>query len=147
MNTSRRWPVTALITVLLSVLIVALATAATLPASRRATVALTRGDVRIDGIKADIGQELGASAIVETGQGARCDISFGGGNALSVSQNARVRLDFASPAIGVRLDRDGVTSVVKKLDKLVDRAAFNVSTQLSTAGVRGTSFCVWCDAD
>jgi hypothetical protein len=124
-----------------------LAAAAALPASRQAIVAYVSGDVRIDGIRADLGQTLGTVALIETGPGARCDIVFGGGNAFTVSQNAKARIDFASPSINVRIDKGGVTSVLKKLEKLTDRAAFNITTQQTVAAVRGTSFCVWCDGD
>jgi len=118
-----------------------------LPAARRAQVAYVKGEVKIDGAAADLGVELPSLVLVETGVGARVDLVFGGGNVLSVGQNTRARFDFASPTINIKLERGGVTSVLKKLEKLVDKVPFNVSTQLAVAAVRGTSFCVWCDAD
>ncbi|HUX37419.1 MAG TPA: FecR family protein [Rectinemataceae bacterium] len=124
----------------------ALAAASTLPASRQAQIVLVSGTVRVDGKLADIGQSLNPVALIETGPASRCDIVFGGGNAVSFSQNTRARIDFNSPAISLRLEWGGVTSVLKKLEKLVGRTAFDISTPQTLAGVRGTSFCVWCAA-
>jgi len=120
-----------------------IAAPAPLPPSRQAEVALAEGDVRIDGKKADIGRRLGAVALVETGKDSRCDIVFGGGNAVSFGPYARARIDFSSPSIALRLERGGVTSVLKKLEKIVGRAPFDISTPEAVAAVRGTSFYVW----
>jgi ferric-dicitrate binding protein FerR (iron transport regulator) len=117
--------------------------ASPLPPSRQARVALVVGEVRIDGKSGDIGMTLGSKARVETGSNSRCDIVFGGGNAISFGQNGIASIDFATAAIGVRLDRGGVTAVLKKLEKIVGKAAFDISTPQATAAVRGTSFCVW----
>lgn len=124
----------------------ALASASTLPPSRRAEVALVSGSVKIDGGAADIGQSLNAVVLVETGPSSRCDIVFGGGNAVSFGQNTRAWIDFSAPTIALRLERGGVTSVLKKLEKLVGKTSFDISTPQTLAGVRGTSFCVWCAA-
>lgn len=124
----------------------ALASASTLPASRQAQIVLITGTVRVDGKIADIGQSLNPVALIETGPASRCDIVFGGGNAVSFSHDTKARIDFNSPSIALHLDRGGVTSVLKKLEKLVGKTAFDISTPQTLAGVRGTSFCVWCTA-
>ena len=128
---------------LVGISLLASAAAAPLPPSRQARVALVVGDVRLDGKPADIGMTLGAKVLVKTGKDSRCDIVFGGGNAISFGQNAVADIDFATAAIGIRLQQGGVTSVLKKLEKIVGKAAFDITTPAVTAAVRGTCFCVW----
>jgi ferric-dicitrate binding protein FerR (iron transport regulator) len=36
--------------------------------------------------------------------------------------------------------------VLRKLEKLADRASFDITTKETIASVRGTSFCVWADS-
>lgn len=122
------------------------ATASSLPPSRQARVALVAGSVRVDGRPADIGQSLGTVVVVETGPASRCDIVFGGGNAVSFGPDTKARIDFSSPAISLGLEHGAVTSVLKKLEKLVGKTSFDISTPQIFAGVRGTSFCVWCES-
>jgi len=54
------------------------------------------GDVKIDGTVPEIGQELGAKALVETGTGASCEVIFDEKNAIRISQNAIASLDFSA---------------------------------------------------
>jgi hypothetical protein len=114
------------------------------PASR-GTVVFFEGDVKIDGTTAEIGRELGAKTLIETGSGASCDIVFDGKNAIRVSQNAIAALDFSGIIKEVSLKKGGLTSVLRKLDKIAGTDSFRVVTAMAIAGVRGTSFCVWVD--
>ena len=118
-----------------------------LPPSRQARVALISGDVRIDGKKADMGQTLGPVVEIETGPHARCDIIFGGDNAISFGQNTHANIDFAAAIVAIRLNRGFVTSVLRKLEKIVGKPGFDITTPQALAAVRGTSFCVWCLGD
>lgn len=108
-------------------------------------VVFLEGEVLINGKEPDLGDKLGTNFVVQTGQGARCDIVFNSGNALSVGQNALADFDFASQVASVRVDRGGLSSVLKKLTQITDTDAFTVQTATAVAGVRGTSFCVWVD--
>lgn len=118
------------------------------PAAPRAIeVAFFEGDVRVNDRVPEFGDRLEPTFSVRTGPGSRCDILFGGGNALSVGQNAEVFFDFSRPTATVRIDRGGLSSVLKKLEKLADSDAFVVETNAVIAGVRGTSFCVWVGKD
>jgi hypothetical protein len=45
----------------------------------------------------------------------------------------------------VALKKGGLTSVLRKLNRVADSDAFRVTTATAVAGVRGTSFCVWAD--
>lgn len=108
-------------------------------------VVFIEGEVLINGQKPELGDRLAASFTVQTGKGARCDIVFNSGNALSVGQNAFAEFDFASHVANVRVDRGGLSSVLKKLNQITNNDAFTVQTATAVAGVRGTSFCVWVD--
>jgi hypothetical protein len=116
------------------------------PASR-ATVVFLEGDVRIDGAAAEIGQALASVTLVETGPGATCEIVFDRKNAVRVSQNAVATLDFSGIVKEVTLKKGGLTSVLRKLGKAAGKDSFRVVTATAVAGVRGTSFCAWADAD
>jgi ferric-dicitrate binding protein FerR (iron transport regulator) len=108
-------------------------------------VVFYEGEVLINGQEPEIGDRLGTSFVVQTGKGSRCDIVFNSGNALSVGQNALVDFDFGSQVASVRVDRGGLSSVLKKLSQVTGTDAFTVQTATAVAGVRGTSFCVWVD--
>jgi ferric-dicitrate binding protein FerR (iron transport regulator) len=110
-----------------------------------AEVAYIQGEVLINGAVPEFGDRLGTEFSVKTGPGARCDIVFGGGNALSVGQNAVAIFDFSRSIVAVRVERGGLSSVLRKLEQLVGEDSFVVRTANASAGVRGTSFCVWVD--
>ncbi|MGD9941576.1 MAG: hypothetical protein AB7T74_17425 [Clostridia bacterium] len=59
-------------------------------------VVFMEGEVLIDGQEPGLGDMLGTNFIVQTGKGARCDLVFNTGNALSVGQNALADFDFSS---------------------------------------------------
>jgi len=105
------------------------------------------GEVLIDGKAPELGDRLGTGFSVTTGPGARCDIVFDGGNALSVGQNAFVSFDFSQLTAVVDIERGGLGSVLRKLDKVAGTDAFRIQTRNSIAGVRGTLFCVWVGPD
>lgn len=110
---------------------------------RTIEVVYVQGEVLIDERSPDLGDKPGLTFNIRTGSDARCDLVFNNGNVVSVGQNAIAWLDFASPTAQVRLERGSVSSVMKKLDNLVNRDSFIVQTSTAVAGVRGTSFCVW----
>jgi len=113
---------------------------------RPAVVAYVQGVVSVNGSSVELGDEIGRTFSVQTEQGSRLDIVFDGQNVLSVAQNALVHIDLTSIAPQVSVERGGLTSVLRKLEKLAGRDSFNISTGQAVLGVRGTSFCVWVDA-
>ncbi len=115
--------------------------------SRVVELVFFEGEVLIDGKAPELGDRLGAGFSVRTGPGARCDIVFDGGNALSVGQNAFISFDFSQLTAVVDIERGGLGSVLRKLDKVAGTDAFRIQTRNSIAGVRGTSFCVWVGPD
>lgn len=115
-------------------------------AARKAVVAFVEGEATVGGKKAEPGLELEGRFVASTGPGARLDLVFGERNVLSVGQNALVEVDLAGVAVELGLERGGVTSVLKKLERLAESDSFRIVTAQSIAGVRGTSFCVWADS-
>jgi hypothetical protein len=115
--------------------------------SRSVELVFFDGDVLIDGRSPELGDHLGSEFTVRTGAGARCDIVFDGGNALSVGQNTFISFDFSQLIVVVDIERGGLGSVLKKLDKISGTDSFRIQTLTSIAGVRGTSFCVWVGPD
>lgn len=113
---------------------------------RPASVAFIEGTVTVNGISVEPGDEIGRKFIVRTEPGARLDIVFDERNVLSVGQNAFVDIDLSSLVPVVRLERGGVTAVLKKLETVATGDSFNVQTAQTVMGVRGTSFCIWADA-
>lgn len=114
---------------------------------RSIEVVYIQGEVLIDGVAPELGDKPGLTFSIRTGADARCDLVFNNGNALSVGQNAVAVLDFASPTAQVNLERGSLSSVMKKLETLVNKDSFVVQTGTAVAGVRGTSFCVWANAE
>jgi hypothetical protein len=111
----------------------------------RGKIVYLEGAVKIDGATAEIGQELGAKAQIETGPNAICEIVFDDKNALRVSQNAIAALDFSGIVKEVSLKKGGLTSVLRKLGQAVGQDGFRVVSDTAVAAVRGTCFCVWVD--
>jgi len=114
-------------------------------AASRAKVVFFEGEVKIDGMAAEIGRKLGDKADVETGPNASCDIVFDGKNAVRVGQSSSVLLDFSGIVKEVSIKKGGLTSVLRKLRQVADSDSFRVTTPTAVAGVRGTSFCVWVE--
>jgi hypothetical protein len=88
------------------------------PRQRTVTVAFVEGVALVDGKQVDFGDKLPSKFLVRTEKGARIDIVFDGGNALGIAQNAIVDIDLSNLSPVVRVERGGVTSVLKKLEKI-----------------------------
>jgi hypothetical protein len=113
----------------------------------RGTIEFFEGAVKVDGVAAEIGARLGAVTRIETGSASSCEIVFDGRNAIRVGQNSVAVLDFSGIRKEVTLKKGGLTSVLRNLGKSSGKDAFRVVTDTAVAGVRGTAFCVWADAD
>jgi hypothetical protein len=116
------------------------------PAARGA-IEFFEGEVKVDGVAAEIGAKLGAVTRIETGSASSCEIVFDKKNVIRVGQNSVAVLDFSGIRKEVTLKKGGLTSVLRNLGKSSAKDTFRVVTDTAVAGVRGTSFCVWADAD
>ncbi len=108
-----------------------------------ARVVYFEGDVLVDGREAEIGMTLGTVATFETGKTAFCEIVFADKNAVRIGWNTVATLDFSKPVTEIMLERGGAAAVLRKLEKISGDDSFRVRMKSATAGVRGTSFCVW----
>jgi ferric-dicitrate binding protein FerR (iron transport regulator) len=117
------------------------------PRQRKVTVAFVEGVALVNDKAVDFGDSLPSKFLVRTEKGSRLDIVFDGGNALSIAQNAIVDIDLSNLTPVVRVERGGVTSVLKKLEKIAQGDSFKILTTQAVMGVRGTSFCVWVDEE
>ncbi len=113
---------------------------------RSASVVYIEGTVTVNGASVEPGDEIGRKFTIRTEPGARLDLVFDDRNVLSIGQNAFVDIDLTSLVPGVKLERGGVTAVLKKLEVVATGDSFNVQTAQTVMGVRGTSFCIWADA-
>ncbi|MFA6507968.1 MAG: FecR domain-containing protein, partial [Treponemataceae bacterium] len=112
-----------------------------------ARIVFVEGSVTVDGVEAEIGMELGLKASFKTAPGASCDIVYNEKNAIRVGMNTIATIDFSKAVTEISIDKGGMTSVLRKLEKVSGDDSFRVRTKGATAGVRGTSFCVWANAD
>lgn len=112
-----------------------------------ARIVYLEGEVTVDGVPAEIGMEMGRRVSVRTGEKSMCDIVYNEKNALSINQKADAVIDFEKAVAQVEMNKGGFAAVLRKLGKASGGDAFQVRTKAATAGVRGTSFCVWTDGD
>lgn len=111
----------------------------------RCTVVYLEGDVQVNGVPVEIGDILSDVFTVRTGPASSCDLVFQDKNAVRIGQNAVATLDLSKTVLELDLQKGGATSVLRKLEKLAGGDSFRVRTPGASAGVRGTSFCVWVD--
>ncbi len=119
---------------------------APIPASR-GSVIFIEGTVSIDGKPGEIGSALGAVTRIETGPASSCEIMFDGRNVVKIMQNTFADLDFSKVRKEIKLQKGGVAAVLKKVETLAGKDSFLISAPTAVAGVRGTTLCVWADAD
>lgn len=111
------------------------------------TIAFVQGKASVDGKPAAIGAVVANKSKIETGANASLDLVFDDRNIIRIAQNSLVVLDFNASSKSLDLQKGAATSVLKKLEKLSGKDSFTLKTPLATAGVRGTSFCVWVSQD
>jgi len=111
------------------------------------SIAFVQGMASVDGKAATVGKVVANKARIETGPNSTMDLVFNERNIIRIAQNSLVVLDFNASSKNLELQKGAATSVLKKLDKLGKQDSFTLKTPLATAGVRGTSFCVWVSQD
>jgi ferric-dicitrate binding protein FerR (iron transport regulator) len=105
------------------------------------------GEVLVDGKEPEFGMELGPIVAFKTGPGSFCDVVFNDKNAIRIGNNTVATVDFSKPVFEIDLERGGAAAVLRKLAVVSGDDSFRVRMQNATAGVRGTSFCVWDNED
>jgi len=86
------------------------------------------------------GAVLHEGDVVETGAGARVEISLATGTVLRVGESSRVELREAAPSGGAFRARLALGNLWAKVHKLLAGERFEVETENAVAGVRGTEF-------
>ena len=93
---------------------------------------------------AEIGEEVGAGAVVSTMESSTCEIQFGNAAVVRLQENTILQIDSLLSKEGDRniklTDKQG--SVLSKVEKLAKGEKFSVKTQSMVCGVRGTQFVV-----
>ncbi len=92
----------------------------------------------------EAGQSIGATGFVRTGQGSSVELSRKDAYRLLISANSLVRIEAALPASRAATSPDHVTILTGKLlsEVMPGGKGFQVRTQESLMGVRGTQFVV-----
>ena len=120
------------------------------PISREISMAVTflEGDVRINDRIAETGQTVPFGSTVATGHDGFCEILFAEKNIIRIEADTETELNVASGKGNVNLKSGQMALLLEKLDALLlDKQGFTLTTQLTTAGIRGTAFFVKVESD
>lgn len=106
----------------------------------RARIEYIEGDVTVDGIPAEIGDDVESGQIVATGPGSAADIVFGRRNLLRLEESTTIA--FKQDTEGLVVDDGTVAAVFDRLHAIGigPEDTFRVETPTAVAGVRGTTF-------
>lgn len=111
--------------------------------AQKAVLEYLEGEVTVDGVAAEFGQEVNVGAKVKTGDNSYCEIVFGSRNILKITQNAIAVISIDQTHSEVALESGGFGAVLNKLQSVAGgEVAFRVKTQAAVCGVRGTVFFV-----
>lgn len=130
---------TAWLTALVILVLGATAAVAQVP-SGVGRVEYLEGDVRIDGVVADLGQQVEVGDWVQTGAKGAVDIVFDRTNVFRLGSNTVAVLNLGESRQDVDLKFGTMAAVFDKVRTLSGRGTFDVRTPTGAGGVRGTSF-------
>ncbi len=100
------------------------------------------GNVRINGVDAELGQDVPFGASIQTGEDSYGEISIGTGNIFRVQSNTVAVLELDSESLEIDLKFGAVGAVFDKIDSVVSGGSAKVATPTAVAGVRGMAFFV-----
>lgn len=103
-------------------------------------VEYVEGEVTIDGVVADFGQEVPIGAWVQSGPGSRVDIVFDRVNIFRLGENTVAVVSIGDGRQDVDLRTGTLAAVFDRVRRLSGDEGFNVRTPTVVGGVRGTSF-------
>lgn len=98
------------------------------------------GDVRINGVVADLGQRVEVGDWVQTAAKGTVDIVFDRANVFRLGSNTVAVLNLGESRQDVDLKFGTMAAVFDKVRTLSGRGTFDVRTPTGVGGVRGTSF-------
>jgi hypothetical protein len=98
------------------------------------------GDVRINGVPADLGQAVHVGDWVETGSRGAIDIVFDRANIFRLGSSTVAVLNLGESRQDVDLKFGTMGAVFDRVRTLSGRGTFDIRTPAAVGGVRGTSF-------
>lgn len=98
------------------------------------------GDVKINGVPGDFGDDVAFGDWVQTGPGASVDIVFDRSNVFRLGENTVAEIEIGASRQSVDLKLGSFAAVFDRLRTLSGTGTFDVRTQTVAGGVRGTSF-------
>jgi len=104
------------------------------------TVSYLEGDVRINGVPADFGDDVAFGDRVQTGPDGAVDIVFDRNNVFRLGSNTVAVIEIGATRQSVDLKFGTFAAVFSRLRTLSGNGTFDVTTPTVAGGVRGTSF-------
>jgi hypothetical protein len=111
------------------------------PTDPRGIVEYLEGEVLLNGVPAQIGQEVPPGAVVETAERSFCEIVFAGKNIFRIEPSSLARIEIEPERGAIELRRGALAAVFQKLQRIsAGGGGFRLLTPTAVAGVRGTTF-------
>jgi hypothetical protein len=111
------------------------------PAAVRGVIEYLEGEVLLNGLPAQIGQEVPPGAVLETAPGALCEVVFAGKNIFRIEPDSVARIDIGPQSGAIELRQGALAAVFQKLQRITaGKGGFQLRTPTAVAGIRGTAF-------
>ena len=124
----------------LAILVLGAAAAVAQVPSSVGRIEYLEGDVRINGVVADLGRQVDVGDWVQTGAKGAVDIVFDRTNVFRLGSNTVAVLNLGESRQDVDLKFGTMAAVFDKVRTLSGRGTFDVRTPTGVGGVRGTTF-------
>jgi hypothetical protein len=100
------------------------------------------GEVTVNDLPAEFGMKVPFGAVIKTAPAAYCEVVFDKGNVFRIMEAtvAEIKLSVDNPEI--RIEKGAFAALFTKLNAFTSDVPFQVRTQTTVAGVRGTAFFV-----
>ena len=107
----------------------------------RGVVEYLEGEVTLNGVAAEIGQEIELKTTVRTGAASYCEIVFWGGNIFRLEENTTAVIEIDADHHVIDLQQGALAAVFAKLQLLGSmKNFFGIKTRTAVAGIRGAAF-------
>jgi ferric-dicitrate binding protein FerR (iron transport regulator) len=118
-------------------------TAETGPVNPRGTIEYLEGVVLLNGVGAQIGQQVPVGATIATAESSYCEVVFAGRNIFRIEPLTVIRIEIEERRGAIDLREGAVAAVFQKLQRIRSSGgAFRLQTPTAVAGIRGTVFYV-----
>jgi hypothetical protein len=111
------------------------------PFAVRGIIEYLEGEVLLNGLPAQIGQEVPPGGVLETAHGAYCEVVFAGKNIFRIEPDSVARIDIGPQSGAIELRQGALAAVFQRLQRITDgEGGFRLRTPTAVAGIRGTAF-------